>query len=37
LISHRVPLEQAAEAYVWFDTKQNACTKVVFYPDLLPE
>ncbi|GAB4813749.1 hypothetical protein N2152v2_000795 [Parachlorella kessleri] len=32
VISHRVPLREAARAYQLFDEKQEGCTKVVFKP-----
>lgn len=33
IISHRLPLEQAADGYVMFDTKEDACRKVVLTTD----
>ncbi len=32
IISHRLPLDQAAEGYKMFDQKDNACRKVVLKP-----
>ena len=32
LISHRLPLEEAADGYKMFKEQQNECTKVVLKP-----
>jgi len=32
IISHRLPLEQAAEGYKLFDKQQDDCRKVVLRP-----
>jgi threonine dehydrogenase-like Zn-dependent dehydrogenase len=34
LISHRLPLEQAAEGYRMFHDKQNEVTKIVLKPGM---
>lgn len=36
LISHRLPLEQAAEGYKMFKEEQNEVTKVVLKPGARP-
>ena len=36
VISHRLPLREAARAYHLFDEKQDGCTKVVFKPWIDP-
>ena len=32
IISHRLPLEQAAEGYRMFDRKEDSCNKVILRP-----